>query len=83
MFIQFIHVVVLRGLPSLDRKLERFVPKKWKRLLPNLSQTDYRAIDVQYRNKKPLETILLTSCRLQKILINIGDKKSLQTDSNL
>ena len=31
-----IHVVVLqRGLPSLDGKLERFVTKKWKKRLPN------------------------------------------------
>ena len=36
------HVVVLqRGLPSLDGKLERFVTKKWKKRLPNSSQTDY------------------------------------------
>ena len=38
----YIHVVVpQRGLPSLDGKLERFVPKKWKKWLPNSSQTDY------------------------------------------
>ena len=36
------HVIVLqRGLPSLDGKLERFVTKKWVKRLPNLSQTDY------------------------------------------
>ena len=36
----YIHVVVLQsGLPSLDDKLERFVTKKWKKRLPNLSQT--------------------------------------------
>ena len=38
----YIHVLVLqRGLPSLDGKLERFVTKKWKKRLPNSSQTDY------------------------------------------
>ena len=38
----YIHVVVLqRGLPSLDGKLERFVTKKWQKWLPNSSQTDY------------------------------------------
>ena len=40
----YIHVVVLqRGLRSLDVKLERFVPTKWKRGLPNSSQTDYKS----------------------------------------
>ena len=40
-----IHVVVLQsGLPSLDGKLEHFVTKIWKKRLPNLSQTDYRAL---------------------------------------
>ena len=39
----YIHVVVLLlYLPSLDGKLEHFVTKKWKKLLPNTSQTDYR-----------------------------------------
>ena len=39
----YVHVVVIqRGLPSLDGKLERFVPKKWKKRLPNSSQTDHR-----------------------------------------
>ena len=39
----YIHVVVLqRGLPSLDGKLEHFGTKKWEKLLPNSSQTDYR-----------------------------------------
>ena len=39
----YIHAVVLqRGLPSLDCKLERFVTKKWEKRLPNSSQTDYR-----------------------------------------
>ena len=39
----YIHVLVLqRGLPSLEGKLERFVPKKWEKRLPNSSQTDYR-----------------------------------------
>ena len=38
----YIHVEVFqRGLPSLDGKLERFVTKKWKKRLPNSSQTDY------------------------------------------
>ena len=38
----YIHGVVLqRGLPSLDGKLERFVTKKGQKWLPNLSQTDY------------------------------------------
>ena len=38
-----VHVVVLqRGLPSLNGKLERFVTKKWQKWLPNSSQTDYR-----------------------------------------
>ena len=38
----YIHAVVLqRGLPSLDGKLERFVTKKWEKRLPNSSQTDY------------------------------------------
>ena len=38
----YIHVVVLQSsLPSLDGKLECFVTKKWKKGLPNLSQTDY------------------------------------------
>ena len=41
----YIHVVVLlRYLPSLDGKFERFVTKKWKKRLPNLSQTDYKKI---------------------------------------
>ena len=34
-------VVLQRGLPSLDGKLERFVPKKREKRLPNSSQTDY------------------------------------------
>ena len=34
--------VLLRCLPSLDRKLERFVIKKWKKCLPKSSKTDYR-----------------------------------------
>ena len=39
----YIHVVVLlRGLPSLDGILERFVIKKCKKRLPNSSQKDYR-----------------------------------------
>ena len=41
----YIHVEVLqRCLPSLDDKLERFVTKKWKKWLPNSSQTDYSYI---------------------------------------
>ena len=37
-----IHVEVFqRGLSNLDGKLERFVTKKWKKRLPNSSQTDY------------------------------------------
>ena len=41
----YIHVVVLlRCLPSLDDKLERFVTKKWKKRLPNSSQTDYSTL---------------------------------------
>ena len=41
----YIHVVVLqRGLPSLDGKLERFVTKKGKKRLPNSSQTDYSGL---------------------------------------
>ena len=41
----YIHVVVLQsGLPSLDGKLERFVTKKWKKRLPNSSQTDYMSM---------------------------------------
>ena len=38
----YTHVVVLqRGLPSLDGKLEHFVTKKYKKQLPNSTQTDY------------------------------------------
>ena len=38
----YIHILVLqRGLPSLDGKLECFVTKRWKKGLPNSSQTDY------------------------------------------
>ena len=38
----YIHVVVLqRGLPSLDDKLECFVKRKWTKRLPNSSQTDW------------------------------------------
>ena len=44
----YIHVVVLqRGLPSLDGKLKHFVTKKWKKRLPNSSQTDYSSIIVR------------------------------------
>ena len=35
-------VALLRCLPSLDDKLERFVKKEWTKLLPNSSQTDYK-----------------------------------------
>ena len=38
----YMHALVLqRGLQSLDGKLELFVTKKWKKRLPNSSQTDY------------------------------------------
>ena len=41
-----IHIVVLQsGLPSLDGKLKHFVTKKWKKRLPNLSQTDSLVMD--------------------------------------
>ena len=45
----YIHVVVLqRGLPSLDGKLERYGTKKWKKQLPNSSQTYYSSIVLDF-----------------------------------
>ena len=42
MFILTHDILVLkRGLPILDDNLKRFVTKKWKKHLPNSSQTDY------------------------------------------
>ena len=50
----YIHVVVLQsGLPSLDGKPERFVTKKWKKQLPNLSQTDYSCCYIFMRINVP------------------------------
>ena len=37
-----------RGLPSLDGKVERFVTKKWKKRLPNSSQTGYSVSKLEY-----------------------------------
>ena len=53
----YIHVLVLQsGLPSLDGKLERFVTKKWKKRLPNSSQTDYKGHPI-LQNKDVLQLL--------------------------
>ena len=59
-----IHVVELQsGLPSLDGKLERFVTKKWKKRLPNLSQTDYSTRQINQAIARSCETPAIVNQR--------------------
>ena len=55
----YIHISVLqRGLPRLDGKLKRFVTKKWKKRLPNSSQTDGRRFHrVSNPDRAPLKEV--------------------------
>ena len=69
----YIHVLVLqRGLPNLECKLERFVPKKWEKRLPNSSQTDYRYAIQEFQKISRLQlNVEKTKVEIRQSTINL------------